>query len=135
MAFLTWTKEAFGTNISVADEQHRELFNLVNGLHDAVSAGDRTNVGKRLDALIDYVVLHFKTEEELLKKHGYPDFAAHKAEHDKLVSTCAELQKKFRAGAAEITAETTGFVKDWLVKHIPAVDKNYGPFLGGKGVS
>lgn len=132
---MTWTKESFGTNVSIADEQHREIFSLVNTLNDAVAAGDRSKVGKDLDALIDYVVMHFQTEEELLKKHGYPEFAAHKAEHEKLVGTCADLQKKFHAGAAEITADTTAFVKDWLVKHIPAVDQNYGPFLGSKGVT
>jgi hemerythrin len=135
MALMTWTKEAFGTNVSVADEQHREIFALVNGLNDAVGAGDRASIGKQLDALINYVVMHFKTEEELLKKHGYPELAAHKAEHDKLVATCADLQKKFHAGSAQVTTETTAFVKDWLVKHIPAVDKHYGPFLGSKGVS
>jgi hemerythrin len=70
-----------------------------------------------------------------MQQHGYPEFAAHKAEHDKLVSTCADLQKKFHAGAAEVTGETTGFVKDWLVKHIPAIDKNYGPFFSQKGVT
>jgi hemerythrin len=135
MTLLTWTKEAFGTNISIADDQHREIFARVNSLNEAVAAGDRAKVGKQLDALIDYVLMHFKTEEELFQKHGYPEFAAHKAEHDKLVGTCADLQKKFHAGQAEVTAETTGFVKEWLVKHIPARDKQYGPFLGGKGVS
>jgi hemerythrin len=132
---MTWTKEAFGTNISVADEQHREIFALVNGLSDAVAGGDRGKVGKQLDALINYVVMHFKTEEELLQKHGYPEFKAHKAEHDKLVNTCADLQKKFHAGSAEVTADTAAFVQDWLVKHIPAIDKNYSSFLGSKGVT
>jgi hemerythrin len=134
MALMTWTKESFGTNISVADEQHRKIFDLVNSLHDAVGAGDRAKIGKELDALISVVVSHFKTEEELFQKHGYPDFTAHKAEHDKLVQTCADLQKKFHAGSAEISAETTAFVRDWLVEHIPHSDKAYSPFLGSKGV-
>ena len=134
MALMTWTKEAFGTEIAVSDEQHREIFAMVNGLNDAVAAGDRAKVGQKLDGLINYVVMHFKTEEELMQKHGYPELAGHKAEHDKLVSTCADLQKKFHAGQAQITAETTAFVRDWLVKHIPSVDKHYGPFLRGKGV-
>jgi hemerythrin len=134
MALISWTKEAFGTNVGIADEQHREIFAQLNGLSDAVAAGNRADVGKKLDALIDYVVMHFRAEEELMKKHGYPELAGHKAEHDKLVNTCADLQKKFHAGSAEVTAETAVFVKDWLVKHIPGVDKHYGPFLNSKGV-
>lgn len=135
MTLMTWTRESFGTNLSIADEQHQEIFALVNGLNEAVTSGQRASIGAKLDALIDYVVMHFKTEEQLMQQHGYPQLAAHKAEHDKLVSTCADLQKKFHAGTAEVTAETTGFVKDWLIQHIPAVDKNYGPFFSAKGVS
>jgi hemerythrin len=135
MALITWTKDAFGTNVGVADDQHQVLFSMLNGLHDAVAGGNRSTVGVKLDELIDYVVMHFKTEEDLMRKHGYPDFAAHKAEHDKLVATCADVRTKFHAGELDITADTTAFVKDWLVSHIPKVDKHYGPFLGSKGVA
>jgi hemerythrin len=135
MALITWTKEAFGTAVGVADEQHQTLFDMLNGLHEAVGAGNRTAVGQQLDDLINFVVMHFKTEEDLMQEHGYPDFPAHKAEHEKLVATCADVQKKFHAGELDITADTTAFVKDWLVSHIPNVDKYYGPFLNQQGVA
>jgi hemerythrin len=135
MALITWTQDAFGTNVGVADDQHQVLFSMLNGLHDAVAGGNRNTVGVKLDELIGYVVMHFKTEEDLMRKHGYPDFTAHKAEHDKLVATCADVQKKFHSGELDITADTTEFVKDWLVSHIPNVDKHYGPFFSSKGVA
>jgi hemerythrin len=135
MALLEWTKEAFGTNVSKADEQHQKIFAMVNGLHESLGSGDRQSIGRQLDALIDYVAMHFKTEEDLMQAHGYPELAAHKAEHDNLVQTCLDVQKKFHAGALDITPETTTFVKDWLVKHIPNVDKHYGPFFNSKGVA
>ena len=75
--------------------------------------------------------MHFQTEEKLMQEKAYPDFAAHKAEHDKLVGTCADLQKKFHAGEAEVNQDTTRFVKDWLDTHIPKVDKPYAPCLNG----
>gem|GEM_PF-4797867 len=62
-------------------------------------------------------------------------YEAHKVEHDKLVATCADLQQKFHAGEAEVTADTTQFVKDWLDNHIPKVDKDYGPFFNERGIS
>jgi hemerythrin len=36
--------------------------------------------------------------------------AGHKAEHDKLVATALDLQKKFHAGEVEITGETAAFL-------------------------
>ena len=53
MALITWTKEAYGTNVAVADEQHQELFRLLNGLHETAAGGDRAAIGKQLDGLID----------------------------------------------------------------------------------
>ena len=62
-------------------------------------------------------------------KTNYADYQKHKQEHDNLVLICLDLQKQFHAGKAEITHETTGFVKDWLVNHIPNIDRRYGPRL------
>lgn len=135
MALITWTKDQFGTNVNVTDEQHQLLFNMLNDLHDLAAGSDRAAIGNKLDALINFVVEHFATEERLMKHQGYPDFDAHKAEHTKLLETCGGVQKKFHAGELEITQETTTFVKDWLVSHIPNVDMHYGPYLNSKGVS
>lgn len=134
MSLMTWTKEQFGTNVSAHDEEHREIFRLVNALGDAVGTGDRTTIGKQLDALIDYVAKHFAAEEANFAKYDYPAATTHKAEHDKLVATCLDLQKKFHAGEAEITGETAAFVVGWLNNHIPSIDKLYGPYLNAKGV-
>lgn len=135
MALMTWTKDQFGTGVSVADVQHQRLFGMLNELHELAPGGNRSAIGAKLDELINFVVEHFATEEKLMQQNGYPNFAAHKAEHDKLVSTCADLQKKFHAGQAEISQDTTCFVRDWLNNHIPNVDKHYGPFLNEKGIA
>ena len=135
MTLITWTKEQFGTNVSEADSQHQTLFDMLNALHVSAAGGNRQTIGQQLDALIDFVVKHFKMEEDLMTANGYPDFVAHKAEHEKLVNTCADVQKKFHAGELEITQDTTTFVKDWLCTHIPGVDMRYGPFLNSKGVA
>lgn len=129
MALMTWTKEEFGTDVPVCDEQHQTIFNMVNQLYDTAAGGDRTAIGKQLDALIDYVVMHFQTEEKLMQEKNYPGYAAHKAEHDALVAACADLQKKFHAGAAEVNQDTACFVRDWLLNHVPKVDRPYGPCL------
>ena len=44
MSLMKWTREDYGTNVEVCDNQHRELFNRVNALNDAVSAGVRTDI-------------------------------------------------------------------------------------------
>ena len=39
MSLINWTTEEFGTNVTIADDQHKVLFGLLNDLHDAVPAG------------------------------------------------------------------------------------------------
>ena len=135
MSLITWTEAAFGTKVTIADEQHKVIFDMLNDLNDAVPAGNRAAIGTKLDALVNYVVDHFAEEERLMTETGYPDYAAHKVEHTKLLETCGGVAAKFHAGELEITQETTAFVKDWLVSHIPNVDKRYGPHLNSKGVN
>lgn len=135
MALITWTPEQFATNVSVHDQEHQALFERLNKLDSTLASGDRGAIGAALDALIDVVGKHFASEEANMEKTGYSGLAAHKAQHDKLVETCLDLQKKFHAGAADVTPETTAFVRDWLYNHIPNIDKAYGPHMNGKGIA
>jgi hemerythrin len=132
---MTWTKEQFGTNVSAHDQEHQKIFDMVNDLHSSAGAGDRQVVGKNLDDLIGFVAEHFGAEERNMIKCNYPEYQKHKQEHDNLVMICLDLQKQFHAGKAEVTQETTGFVKDWLYNHIPNIDRQYGPALNNAGIS
>lgn len=129
MSLMEWTEEQYGTTVAVCDDQHKELFDRVNTLNDAVSKGSRDEIGSSLDDLISYVVEHFETEERLMEERGYEGLDAHRIEHSQLVETCADLQKKFHAGNADIEDETMTFIKNWLDHHIPVIDKSYGPTL------
>ncbi len=134
MSFITWTTEQFATGVTMHDEEHKVLFGMLNTLHDAAAAKDRAAVGKALDTLIGFVVEHFASEEKNMIAAKYPGYDAHKAAHEKLVGICADLQKKFHAGQADVTTETTQFVKDWLYSHIPNVDRLYAPPMNAQGI-
>jgi hemerythrin len=129
MSLIKWTPEEFGTSVSQHDEEHKHLFGLLNGLHASVATGERGSIGRSLDGLIAFVAQHFEAEEENMRKVKYPALDQHCLEHEKLVKTCVGLQQQFHAGQAEITEETTAFLRDWLKEHIPHVDRKYGPAL------
>ncbi len=129
MSLMKWNQEDYGTNVDYCDKQHMELFDRVNALNEAVSGGDRGDIGKRLDYLIDYVVEHFQDEERLMEERGYAGLDQHRQEHENLVNTCTDLQGKFHAKEAEIEEGTLAFIKNWLDHHIPVIDRSYGPAL------
>jgi hemerythrin len=130
MALITWNAEQHATNVGFADDEHKILFDKLNNVYDlAISGAARSDVGSKLDDLITYVVDHFAHEEREMTAKGYASFDAHKAEHTALIGICADLQKKFHAGEAEVTEEVGQLVKGWLDSHIPTFDRPYSSVL------
>lgn len=129
MSLMQWVEEKYSTNVDLCDNQHKELFDRVNALNDAVINRDRVDIGNRLDNLVDFVVQHFETEERLMEERGYSGLDRHRQEHDMLVKTCTDIQDKFHAGEMEIEEATMAYIKNWLDHHIPIIDKPYGPAL------
>jgi hemerythrin-like metal-binding protein len=127
--------DTFSVQIGIIDMQHKNLVNIVNELHLSMVTGHgREHLGKILANLIKYTQVHFKTEENLMFSHQYPEYVKHKAEHDNLTATALDLQGKFQRSEVGLTIEVMDFLKDWLTKHIMGSDKKYGPFLNSKGV-
>ncbi|MCL5268880.1 MAG: bacteriohemerythrin [Bacteroidetes bacterium] len=91
-------------------------------------------MGKILKDLTDYTVYHFSTEEKLFEKHGYPESARHKKEHEDLTKQVLDIGRKYNAGEMVLTMDLMNFLKEWLNNHIMQVDKKYSTFLNAKGV-
>ena len=136
MPLMEWGPK-LSVGIREFDGEHQKLVGMVNDLFDAMNTGKgKDRLGPILDGLVSYTVSHFQHEERLMKSHGFPGFAAHKDEHDKLTHQVADIQSKFKGGAtAALSVEVMNFLKNWLIKHILGTDKAYTAFLNGKGVT
>ncbi|MCX6627187.1 MAG: bacteriohemerythrin [Candidatus Solibacter sp.] len=129
-------KNEFAVNIGSIDSQHQNLFAIGRELHAAMSTGQGKSVlGPILDRLVQYTSAHFAYEERLLQLHKYPDFAAHKAQHDALVKQVVAFQTDFKTGKISMAVPVLLFVKDWLEKHIQGTDLAYVPCLKAQKVA
>jgi hemerythrin len=127
--------DTYSVKIGVIDAQHKNLVDLINELHQAMMMRTgKEPLGKILSNLIKYTQAHFKAEEGILQSNQYPDFATHKAEHERFTNTVLDFQSKFERSEIGLTIEVMDFLKDWLSKHIMGVDKRYASFLNAKGV-
>ena len=92
--------------------QHQKLFELIADLEK-----DQSN-GTKLKNLLDMVVLHFKTEEEIQTKKGLLS-DEHKEKHENLLKDCANVK--------HVDQGVIDFLKGWLVRHIKGSDiPDYG---------
>jgi hemerythrin len=121
---------SYSVGVSSVDAQHQHLFGLARELHAAMIAGQgKSALGRILDRLVGYTVVHFAHEERLMRLYDYPDASAHKAEHDALTKQVVKFQEDFNAGRVSMTVQLLQFLKDWLQKHIQASDQKLAPHL------
>ena len=88
-------------------------------------------VGKTLERLVAYTLVHFAHEERIQLDCGYPDYAAHKAQHDELARQVQHYQTECRAGR-KVTVQVLHFLKEWLVQHIQNSDARLLPYVKQK---
>ncbi len=128
--------EKYSTGIASIDAQHRTLFSIGAELYAAMSAGQgHERMGRILSRLIQYTAAHFAYEERLMQLHRYPEFAAHKAQHDDLTQQVKQFHQEFQRGQIGISIRLLSFVEDWLQQHIGRSDQDYAPLLAAKAVA
>jgi hemerythrin len=121
---------SFATSIGTFDEQHKNLFSMINELNKAMQEKkSKEAVGSVLNRLISYTGTHFAAEEEAFRATGYPDEAAHKKQHQELVQQVVALQGKVTSGETLLTQDVVEFLQGWLVNHIKGTDLRYGSHL------
>lgn len=129
MAFFTWN-DSYSVSVDDFDRQHKKLFDMINGLYDAMKQGKGGETATSLiSGLKSYTVTHFKSEEAELKRIGYPELASQKKQHEAFVTKITEFQAKLSDGQTNLSVEMMNFLKDWLTNHIMVADKRYAPYF------
>lgn len=129
---VTWDK-TLSIGVKQFDEQHMVLFELINNLAAAMSKGEASSkIGEVLGELIKYADIHFKTEEKVFEKYGYPGCEEHTVIHKNLVDTVIGLQDDLNRGKKVMSTEVLDFLQNWIYGHIMVEDKKYEEFLTSK---
>jgi hemerythrin len=121
---------SYGVGVASIDAQHQNLFAIARELHAAMVAGQgKAALGRILERLVSYTLVHFAHEERLMRLYDYPDLSAHIAEHDGLTKRVTRFQEDFNAGRVAMSVQLLQFLKDWLQRHIQDSDRKYAPHI------
>jgi hemerythrin-like metal-binding protein len=135
MAFVTWS-ERYSVRIRRFDEDHQQLFGIVNELHENMKKGHGKDVLESvLTKLLTYTKEHFAREESALKTYGYPEAKCHLAQHAAFADKVNGFVQEYKTGTGGLSAEVLSFITEWLTSHIMACDHQYGEFLKAKGMA
>ncbi len=125
-----WKKE-FELGIDVIDEQHKTLVSIGNRISELLKeheegCDDYDLIMDVIEELRDYTVYHFETEEDILLKCEYPDFDAHKVQHDRFIDYLNSIDiDEVDENQKEFLSDLLKRVINWIFKHIMSVDFNY----------
>ena len=125
---IVWTEE-FSVGVDEMDRQHRVLIDLINRLvtHDKNSEAE--TVSDILNELNDYIALHFKQEEAMLEKAGFPQLEQHKIEHVSLIEQFSDILMQTMKNPESTSADLLELLLHWLKGHILHDDMAYRDFF------
>ncbi len=118
------------------DDQHGILMDAINELRIAVGRGcGREKASELLDQLIEFMRMHFWSEEQLMEQTGYAELGEHRAEHHRMLAEILQAAHRLQYGEGFELRPLLRELHDGLLQHIDRMDQHYGPWLNQRGVS
>jgi hemerythrin len=127
---MQWNN-SLSVGINLIDNQHKKWMEHFNNAVEAIEAKQNPiQISKTLGFLMDYTEVHFSTEEKYMTELSYPELQEHKARHNELRSTLANLVKDFEEEGvtSNLAAAVDSFLGNWLVQHIHEIDTKFAAF-------
>jgi len=129
MTGIVW-EDIHSVGIREFDRDHLIIVNLINKLQDAC-AGDKAH--DAMDAVLRAIAAqmdnHFRREEDMMARHGYPGLAAHRAAHRELAQKVADFRRRSDAIDEGIAGDFLAFLHERWSSHIMEMDMAYKAFF------
>ena len=122
---IKW-RDGLATGLEWQDEQHKQLFEQMNTLIEAMQRNDGASVIKEMIAFLrDYAQHHLVEEEQFMELHNDPSLVKHRRAHDTFRENLTKLDALYeRQGASTLAVfHAQRWLRDWLLKHIAAMDR------------
>ena len=119
---ITWKKK-FDTGIKRIDKQHRKIVEILNTLLSLQDTADHKKINKVFEDLRNYIIEHFRDEEEYMEIHGYAGLEQQKKEHGLFIIKLVDYQEKYLQYNSFTSINVLNFVWDWFSGHILGTDQ------------
>jgi hemerythrin len=128
---VAWSDDFLVENETI-DTQHKELVRMTNEFYAGCQSGGimaRVYFFQTIQGAVHYVKTHFSSEEEIMQKAGYPEFDAHKKQHEDFVVHVTEQIGILENNPEHNPADFIKYLMDWILQHIAESDKKLVPFI------
>lgn len=130
---IAWKAE-FSVGDAAIDHEHKKLVALVNVAGGAILDGrPDADVDRCLGDLLMAISAHFALEERQMHLVGYDQFAAHKADHERLIDELRDIMDMADSHSASTAERLNRSLEAWFSDHFRTHDARLHRQLGPHG--
>jgi hemerythrin len=130
MRLVSW-KDEYSVGIDSIDDEHRQLIETINRLHEELDSPDRkrTVLGFFKRLMVE-IKTHFVHEEQFMREHDYKDYSAHKQDHDLLLAELSDIMEAFQRSVEVDSVDLSMRLDAWFFRHFHHYDTRLHQALG-----
>jgi hemerythrin len=134
MPLLQW-KDEYEIGIRSVDHEHQALISVINLLGEYLEPSrGMTSVCTALGEICTLVTAHFAHEEAIMRDLHYDEYAAHKADHDRLLVEIRDMLRDAGSGpSVDYRMQLGDRVGRWFGRHFERFDARLHALVDGPG--
>ena len=119
-------KDDLSVDVPELDDDHQAILELLNHLRASIESGEASALPWIIDDLLQYMIYHFRHEEDMMEACHYPFLDNHKLVHRMMETRLGDFIKnpEYRENL-EAATWLMGFFEKWLMDHVAGMDKQY----------
>ena len=122
MKLLAWKPE-YSVGIEAVDFEHQEMIDLINRLYDEMKGSrDADSIDRFLGNIHATISAHFALEERVMQRSNYPEYAAHKDDHEDLLDQIRDLMDVFAMDPEKGILVLQQQMSAWFASHFSTFD-------------
>ncbi|MCL6459982.1 MAG: bacteriohemerythrin [Gorillibacterium sp.] len=128
---ISW-REDLNIGVPAVDTQHQELVRILNDfLAACTQQKGKDKIVETLEFLVSYTITHFHDEEQIMIRTKFPDYEAHKLEHERFVQDISTIKRQVEDQGVSVltTIKINRTLVDWLINHIQKNDQLLGSYI------
>jgi hemerythrin-like metal-binding protein len=127
-----WT-ESYSVGIDLLDDQHKTLMELtdifVSSCGETTLAAIKPYFKEQTDAILKYLIFHFKMEERLLSVLRFPSADAHRREHARCIGEIRYWLNEISFLNAQRILSFARYLRERIFDHVTGEDQGYGKYI------
>ena len=123
------------TGDAIIDRDHDRLLEILSNIMKLSqdSNASYSEIGTELSKLLEFLGSHFEYEYSIMKKYRYPDYEAHRQDHETIVDDLFEVVHRYEKLDPMARGISIRYIMSWFQIHVQAHDVKFCKFMAESG--